>query len=221
MPDSLQQRYAGAGWGGTLEPGRRPALIVVDFVQAYLRPGSPLYAGVESARDACAYLLRSAREARIPVLHTNVRFQRGGRDGGVFFRKVPALRCFEQDAEPGLARFDPALEPRDDEIVITKQYASAFFGTSLASTLTALGVDTLLIAGVSTSGCIRATAVDACQHGYVPLVVRDAVGDRHPAPHEANLFDLQAKYAEVVSLAQAQAYMSQFAPTTGAGPPSG
>jgi maleamate amidohydrolase len=91
--------------------------------------------------------------------------------------------------------------------VITKQYASAFFGTSLASTLTALGVDTLLIAGVSTSGCIRASALDACQHGFVPLVVRDAVGDRHAAPHEANLFDLQAKYAEVLSLGQAVAYL--------------
>ena len=84
--------------------------------------------------------------------------------------------------------------------VITKQYASAFFGTTLASTLTSLGVDTLLIAGVSTSGCVRASAVDSCQHGFIPLVVRDAVADRHPAPHEANLFDLQAKYAEVVGL---------------------
>ena len=92
--------------------------------------------------------------------------------------------------------------------MITKQYASAFFGTSLASTLTALGVDTVLIAGVSTSGCVRATAVDACQHGFVPLVVREAVGDRHPAPHEANLFDLQAKYAEVVTLGQAREYLA-------------
>jgi nicotinamidase-related amidase len=107
-----------------------------------------------------------------------------------------------------LARFDPALEPAAGETVITKQYASAFFGTTLASTLTALGVDTLLIAGVSTSGCIRATALDACQHGFIPLVVRDAVGDRHPAPHEANLFDLQAKYAEVVSLETATRYLS-------------
>ena len=92
--------------------------------------------------------------------------------------------------------------------MITKQYASAFFGTTLSSTLTALGVDTLLIAGVSTSGCIRATALDACQHGFIPWVVRDAVGDRHPAPHEANLFDLQAKYAEVVSLGQAREYLA-------------
>ena len=221
MPDSLEQRYSGAGWGGTLEPGRRPALIVVDFVQAYLRPSSPLYAGVESARDACVQLLQSARQARVPVLHTNVRFQAGGRDGGVFFRKLPALRCFEQGVEPALGEFDPALVPRADELVITKQYASAFFGTSLASTLTALGVDTLVIAGESTSGCIRATAVDACQHGFIPLVVRDAVGDRHPAPHEANLFDLQAKYAEVISLGQAQAYFAQPAPATPGGAPSG
>jgi nicotinamidase-related amidase len=208
MAGSLEQSYAGAGWGGTLAPGVRPALVVVDFVMAYLAPGSPLYAGVEPARDACAQLLGAARTAGIPVVHTNVRYQPGGRDGGVFFRKLPALRCFEDGVAPDMARFDPALEPWPGETVVTKQYASAFFGTSLAATLTASGVDTLLVAGVSTSGCIRATAVDACQHGFVPLVVRDAVGDRHPAPHESNLFDLQAKYAEVVSLARAQAYLA-------------
>ena len=127
---------------------------------------------------------RAARAAGIPVLHTNVQYQPGGRDGGVFFRKVPALACFEAGAHPELAAFAEGLEPAAGETVITKQYASAFFGTSLASTLTALGVDTVLIAGVSTSGCVRATALDACQHGFVPFVVRDAVGDRHPAPHD-------------------------------------
>lgn len=208
MSGTLQQSYSGPAWGGTLTPGPHPALVVVDFVMAYLQPGSPLYAGVEPARDACIALLGAARAAGIPVLHTNVRFQPGGRDGGVFFRKLPALSCFEDGARPELAQFDPALEPLPGETVITKQYASAFFGTTLASTLTALGVDTLLIAGVSTSGCVRATAVDACQHGFVPVVVRDAVGDRHPAPHEANLFDLQAKYAEVVGLAQVQSYLA-------------
>jgi maleamate amidohydrolase len=205
---NLEDNYAGGGFGLTLPPGQRPALIIVDFVLAYLRPGSPLYAGVEPARDASARLLQLARTAGIPVLHTNVRFQAGGRDGGVFFRKLPALSCFADGADPELARFDPALEPASGETVITKQYASAFFGTTLASTLTALGVDTLLIAGVSTSGCIRATALDACQHGFIPWVVREAVGDRHPAPHEANLFDLQAKYAEVVSLETVGRYLS-------------
>jgi nicotinamidase-related amidase len=209
MSDTLEESYASGGFGHALEPGRRPALIVIDFVGAYLVPGSPLYAGVESARDAARELLLAARAAGIPVLHTNVSYQRGGRDGGVFFRKLPALACFEAGAHPELAAFGAGLEPAEGETVITKQYASAFFGTSLASTLTALGVDTLLIAGVSTSGCIRASALDACQHGFIPLVVRDAVGDRHAAPHEANLFDLQAKYAEVVSLAWTKKYLEK------------
>jgi maleamate amidohydrolase len=209
MSESLDKNYASGGFGKGLIPGTRPALLIVDFVRAYLVKDSPLYAGVESARDACEELLKSARQARIPVIHTNVAFQAGGRDGGVFFRKVPALTCFERGAHPELAAFAAGLEPSDGETVITKQYASAFFGTSLASTLTALGIDTVLIAGLSTSGCVRATAVDACQHGFIPLVVRDAVGDRHPAPHEANLFDLQAKYAEVVTLETALEYLDR------------
>ncbi len=196
------------GFNRRLEPGRRPALVMIDFVRAYLTPGSPLYAGVESARAAAAELLGVARRAGIPIVHTNVAYQPGGRDGGVFYRKLPALRCFEQGVEPVLAQFAEGLEPADGETLITKQYASAFFGTSFAATLTALNVDTLLIAGVSTSGCVRATAVDACQHGFIPLVVRDAVGDRAPEPHEANLFDLQAKYAEVVSLREACDYLN-------------
>ena len=208
MSDSLSENYAAGGFGKPLRPGRRPALLVIDFVRAYLVPGSPLYAGVEAARDACRELLSAARAAGIPVVHTNVQYQPGGRDGGVFFRKVPALACFEAGAHPELAAFAEGLEPAAGETVITKQYASAFFGTSLASTLTALGVDTVFIAGVSTSGCVRATAVDACQHGFVPFVVREAVGDRHEAPHAANLFDLQAKYAEVVTLDRAREYLA-------------
>ncbi|GMU68748.1 MAG: hydrolase [Steroidobacteraceae bacterium] len=211
MAESLDENYARGGFGKSLAFGRRPALLVIDFVQAYLVPGSPLYAAAESARAACETLLGAARAAGIPVLHTNVVFQPGGRDGGVFFRKVPALACFEAGAHPELAAFAPGLEPIAGETVISKQYASAFFGTSLASTLTSLGVDTVLIAGVSTSGCVRASAVDCCQHGFVPVVVRDAVGDRAPGPHEANLFDLQAKYAEVTDLATAQRYLGSLA----------
>ena len=191
----------------TLKPGQRPALLVVDFVQAYLEPGSPLYAGVEDARAAAARLLGRAREAGIPVMHTNVAYQPGGADGGVFFRKLPALASFERGRHPELAAFAAGLEPLPGEPVFTKQYASAFFGTRLAEALHKLGIDTLLIAGLSTSGCVRASAVDACQHGFVPLVVREAVGDRHAAPHEASLFDLQAKYAEVISLAEAERYL--------------
>ena len=193
----------------TLSPGAKPALLVVDFVRAYLLPESPLYAAVEPARAAAEELLGLARAASIPVMHTNVVYEPGGADGGVFFRKLPALASFERGSHPELAAFAEGLEPRPGEPVFSKQYASAFFGTRLAEALRAQAVDTVLIAGVSTSGCVRATAVDACQHGFVPLVVREAVGDRHPAPHEANLFDLQAKYAEVVSLAEAEAYLTR------------
>ncbi len=211
MTETLQQNYAKGGFGHRLTPGRRPALLVIDFVEAYLAPGSPLYAGVEAVRDAAVRLLAAARGATLPVVHTTVQYQPGGRDGGVFFRKVPALRCFEQGAHPELAAFARGLEPVPGETVLSKQYASAFFGTSLASLLTALQVDTVLIAGVSTSGCVRASAVDCCQHGFIPLVVRDAVGDRAREPHEANLFDLQAKYAEVISLDAAFDYLRTLA----------
>lgn len=207
MSESLQANYARGGFGQTLQPGRQPALLVIDFVRAYLVPGSPLYAGVEEAQRHARTLLEAARAARIPVIHTCVSYQRGGRDGGVFFRKVPALRCFEAGLHPELAAFAEGLEPVAGETVITKQYASAFFATSLASTLTAIGCDTVLIAGLSTSGCVRASAVDCCQHGFIPVVVREAVGDRAPGPHEANLFDLQAKYAEVASLADTLQYL--------------
>jgi nicotinamidase-related amidase len=175
-------------------------LLIVDFVKAYTTPGSPLYSPVAAAQATAVELLQLCRSYGIPILHTNVAYQPGGTDGGVFFRKVPALRCFEAGAYPELVGFADGLQPQPGEVVITKQYASAFFGTTLASTLTAMRIDTVLIAGVSTSGCIRATAVDCCQHGFVPIVVSDAVGDRTRAVHDANLFDLQAKYAEVVAM---------------------
>jgi nicotinamidase-related amidase len=204
-----QSQPAGTAFAGHLAPGRRPALIVIDFVRAYTMPGSPLYgAGCVAAREPAIALLALARTAGIAIVHTNLAYQKGGRDGGLFFRKLSALACFEDGRHPEYCRFAEGLEPLPGETVITKQYASAFFGTTLAPMLTSLGVDTLLIAGVSTSGCIRATAVDCVQHGFVPLVVRDAVGDRAPGPHEANLYDLQAKYAEIVSLADMRAYLA-------------
>jgi maleamate amidohydrolase len=201
----LNENYAGA-FDGHLPFGRKPALLIVDFVVAYLDPASPLYAGVEDALASNERLLAAARKAGIPVLFTNVEYSPGGADGGVFYRKVPALKLFERGSPMGA--FPASLQPRAGELVITKQYASSFFGTTLAATLTAMGVDTLLITGLSTSGCVRATALDACQHGFLPFVVREACGDRHPGPHEANLFDLQAKYAEVISEAEAIAHIS-------------
>jgi len=201
---------SGGGFNGRLRPGRQPALLLVDLVNAYFTEGSPLFGGEGclGALRGASTLLAAVRTAGIPVVHTCVRYQPGGRDGGVFIRKVPALHGFEADQDPRFGAFPACVEPADGETLIVKQYASAFFGTTLAATLTSLGVDTILIGGVSTSGCVRATAVDACQHGFIPLVVRDAVGDRAPGPHEANLFDLQAKYAEVVDLPSVLDYLN-------------
>ncbi|MEO7773209.1 MAG: isochorismatase family protein [Steroidobacteraceae bacterium] len=204
----LERANQQRGFEGRLVPGKRPALLIVDFVNAYLQPSSPLYAGVEHARDACQVLLQSCRAARIPVIHSRVAYHEGGRDGGIFFRKIPALTIFENGAAPELAGFAEGLEPGPEEVVITKQYASAFFATALASMLSASCIDTLIIAGVSTSGCVRATAVDCCQHGFIPLVVRDAVGDRAVQQHESNLFDIQSKYGEVITLGDARKYIS-------------
>lgn len=195
--------------------GHCPALLVIDFVKAYLLEGSPLYggAGVHSALRGAIDLLATARNTEIPIVHTNVAYDAEGRNGGVFFKKLPALRCFAEGADhPERREFADGLQPAAGETIITKQYASAFFGTTLASTLMTLGVDTLLIAGVSTSGCVRATGVDCCQHGFVPIIVREAVGDRAPGPHDANLFDLQAKYAEVIGLTEAIAYLRDLRP---------
>lgn len=210
--ESLASNYARGGFTGHLGFGRRPALAIIDLVNAYVLEGAPLYGGegCQAAHRGAIELLGAARQAGIAIIHTRVAYQPGGRDGGVFFRKIPALACFETGRDPRYQAFADGLEPWPGETVITKQYASAFFGTSLASTLTALGVDTLLIAGVSTSGCIRASAIDCCQHGFIPVVVREAVGDRAAAPHEANLFDLSAKYADVLDLATVQNYLGQL-----------
>ncbi|PJJ56381.1 maleamate amidohydrolase [Mumia flava] len=210
--------YRGAGFLGRLGAGVRPAVLVVDVVEAYLDPDSPLSDSggrFEAARRATADLVAEARTAGVPVVFTEVRLVRGGADGGLFRVKVPALAAFEEGSP--MARFPDDPAPQDGEVVVSKQYASAFFGTSLASTLNAWGIDTVLIAGFSTSGCVRASATDALQHGFRPLVVADACGDRTAQIHERNLFDLDAKYADVVGLDDALAYVRRTRPAPAEG----
>ncbi|WP_298925792.1 isochorismatase family protein [uncultured Ramlibacter sp.] len=203
---SLHANYGRGAFGAGLGLGTRQALLMVDFAQAYFVPESPLFANSPEVVGRAAALLAWARGRGMLVCHTRVEYRADGLDGGVFFRKIPALKAF--CAGNPLADYVPALAPQAEEPVVTKQYASAFFGTSLASLLRAQGVDCVLIAGMSTSGCVRASAVDAIQNGFIPVVVGEACGDRHPAPHEANLFDLNVKYADVVSLAQLQSALA-------------
>lgn len=203
-----------SGWGGALQPGPRPALLLIDMVRAYFDEGGSFELPSRASLDSASRLLSAARGAGVPVVHTCVRYMPGGADGGVFFAKVAGLAAFAGEGpvgpdEPGAFRSE--VEPRPGEVVIAKQMPSAFFGTSLAGTLTAMGVDTVVIAGVSTSGCVRASATDAMSHGFVPLVVADACGDRSPAVHDANLTDLGAKYAEVIDETAALAYLGDRA----------
>ncbi|MQY26137.1 isochorismatase family protein [Nocardia aurantia] len=197
----LAADYRTHGFAARLGAGERLAVLVIDVCMAYLTNGSPLRAPVEDAVAATARLVARARETGVPVIFTRVSYRPGTTDGGLFRRKVPALSFFEEGNPLAEFPVDPA--PLPGETVVSKHYASAFHGTALAADLTAQRIDTVLITGLTTSGCIRASATDALQHGFRPLVVADACGDRDPRLHEANLLDLDAKYADVIDLAAA------------------
>ncbi|MCA3280863.1 MAG: isochorismatase family protein [Roseomonas sp.] len=209
MSVSREDNYTGV-FDGKVGYGRNPAVVVIDFTLAYTTPGSPFFAeGVVRAVADTAPLLQAARAAGIPVIHTKVMYHPSGADGGWFVRKVPALRNLVQ-GEP-LAEIDPKVAPLPEEVVIVKQYPSPFFGTPLAPMLATLGVDTLILAGCSTSGCVRAGALDGVQHGYRVIVPRECVGDRHDGPHDANLFDINAKYGDVVGRDEVIEYLANLA----------
>lgn len=199
--------YEAAGFGAATEPGERPALVVVDMCNAYFAEGSRLDLGRPEVADAVRRMVDAARAGEVPVAWTRVEYEPGGTDGGVWYRKIGVLSSFDR-GNP-LGDWLPELVPADGEIVVTKQHASGFFATDLADRLRTLGVDSVLVVGVSTSGCVRATATDASAYGFVPFVVREAVGDRTRAVQEANLFDLDAKYADVISEAEAMAVLER------------
>jgi len=199
MAENLDQNYEKAGYHARQSWGKRPAVVLVDFAKAYFDPAAPLYGGegCQIALDNSAILADAARAAGVPLIFTEVKYQPGGSDGGAFYAKVPALSCFDAGAET--QKLMPPLEIKENDILISKQYPSGFFGTSLASTLHFMNIDTLLLCGVTTSGCVRATCIDSISHGFVTLVVEDGVGDRADEPHQANLFDMSAKYADLIT----------------------
>lgn len=186
-----------AAFAGQLQPGKKPALLLVDPVNAYLDPQSPLFLDSgKAALEAMTMLLNDFRSRDLPVIFTGVRYKSGGTDGGHFFKKVPALRVFVGESPQGA--FPDALIPKEGERVFIKQYPSAFFSTGLDGWLKGEGIDTLFICGFSTSGCVRASALDALQYGFVPIVVSDACADRSDEIHAQNLYDIAAKYGEVI-----------------------
>ena len=196
------------GFHGRTGLGERPALVVVDLSLGFTDPESPLACDLDDVVAAVARLLDAARRAGLPVVYTTVAYDaEGRRRTAVFIEKVPALLTLEAGSR--WVEIDPRIAPRPGEPVLTKLHASAFFETELAEILAAAGCDTVIVTGASTSGCVRATAVDALQHGYRTVVPREAVGDRNAAAHEANLYDIDAKYGDVVPLAVALARLEE------------
>lgn len=204
----LSRRYIERGVGGSrVGAGRRPAVVVVDLQTGFTDPSARLGGDLDDVVVNCRTLVDAARVQDVPIVYTLTCYMPNMIDAGVWARKAPALA--DLTLEGPWTRLDDRLTRSDRDIVVTKQYPSAFFSTSLSSSLRALGIDTLIVAGATTSGCVRATVVDAMQYGFRTLVPRECVGDRDPSIAEASLFDIDAKYADVISLDDAIALLSR------------
>jgi maleamate amidohydrolase len=188
--------YAGQDLGQEVGLGERPALVVVDFQRGFTDPTiSPIGTDMPEVLEAGAALIEAARAAAVPVFYTVVGYRQDLADAGVWPLKYPRLDALLVGTPA--VQVDPRVAPRGSEVVVLKQYASAFFGTSLQSMLAANRIDSLIVIGTTTSGCVRATVVDGMQLGYRVVVAEDCCADRDEAPHLANLFDMRTKYADV------------------------
>jgi maleamate amidohydrolase len=184
--------------------GKRPALILVDMIKGFTDPDCPLGSEAGDVVAANAVLLAAARAKSLPIFFTRVVYD--NLDQGRAFRaRVPALNVLQRGSV--WTQIDDALTPRESEVIVDKHFASAFFGTSLGALLAASRADCVIVTGLTTSGCVRASAVDALQYGYTTFVAREAVGDRNQSAHEANLHDMHAKYADVCCVADVLAHL--------------
>ncbi|ACZ40337.1 isochorismatase family protein [Sphaerobacter thermophilus] len=208
------QIYQRAGFGQAVPRGQNPAVLVVDFSCGFTDPACSLGSDLTAEVEATRRLLDAARAKGFLAVFTTIGFEPGLTDGALWIKKAPSLAELQLGGR--WVEIDPRLARRESEPVILKKGASAFFGTNLASILIAQGVDTVILCGATTSGCIRATAIDLLQYGFPTLVPRECVGDRAPGPHEANLFDINQKYADVVSVDEAIAYIESLPARTAA-----
>ena len=207
MNEETQKLYSERGFSGRVGYGEKPAVLVVDYIVGFTDTASPLAGELAAPLAATLRILEVARQRGMPVFFTTVAYQPDLKDAGLFPLKVAGLSWLVEGSR--WVELDPRLGRRPEEILVKKKFASAFFGTDLAAQLRALSVDTLITTGCTTSGCIRATVVDALQHGFRPIVPREAVGDRAQPPHEANLFDIDAKYGDVVRVEEVLGYLEK------------
>jgi maleamate amidohydrolase len=195
--------YAAQGMGNRAGMGARPALVIVDFVVGFADPAHFGGGNIAAAIAQTVHLLAFARARGWPVAHTRVVYADDASDAGVFTLKAPSLLKLTEGSP--LSQIVPELTPRAGELIVRKQGASGFFDTNLASWLRFRVADTVVVAGCTTSGCVRATVVDSMQHNFRTIVATDCVGDRAIGPHEANLFDIGQKYADLLTRAEIEA----------------
>jgi maleamate amidohydrolase len=207
--DEARRVYEEAQIGGAVGLRQRPCVLVVDFSCGFTDPSCALGSELSEPVAATKRLLDAARPKGLPVVYTTIGFEPSMADAGIWPAKMPALADLKIGSR--WVEIDPRLEPQPDDPVVLKKGASAFFGTNLPAILAARRIDSVILCGATTSGCVRATAIDLLQYGYPTVVPRECVGDRAQAPHEANLFDIGAKYADVVPLAQVLAALDRFA----------
>ena len=213
MSDDTGRIYERARLGQSVTPGSRPAVLVVDFSRGFTDPECTMGSDLTNEVEATRRVLSAARDKGIPVVFTTIGFEPNLKDGSLWLQKAPGLAELQVGGK--WVEIDPRLERGEDEVVILKKGASAFFGTNLPSVLVSQNVDTIVLCGATTSGCIRATAVDLLQYGYPTLVPQECVGDRAQGPHEANLVDIQAKYADVIPVEDALSYLEGVAGRVG------
>jgi maleamate amidohydrolase len=206
IPPSDAEFFRQRGFGLKIGFGERPALLVIDMLKAFTNPHMMLGANLDKEIEAIKPLLAISRERDIPIIFSTVIYNDADlKDAGIWALKQKGVVTLKGDSDG--VEIDPRLGFQATDSLLVKKYASCFFGTDLVPRLLSQRVDTLIIVGCTTSGCVRATAVDAVQTGLRPMVVREAVGDRSVAAHEQSLFDLNAKYADVVSLEETLQYL--------------
>jgi nicotinamidase-related amidase len=210
-----QEVYAKARLGESVTLGSRPAVLVVDFSCGFTDPECTLGSDMSDAVEATRRVLDAARAKGLPIVFTTIGYEPSLKDGGLWLQKIPSLGDLQIGGR--WVEIDSRLGAREDETIVLKKGASAFFGTNLPAILISQGVDSVVLCGATTSGCIRATAIDLLQYGYPTIVPRECVADRAQAPHEANLFDINAKYADVVSVDDALEYLESMPGKVGAG----
>ena len=198
-PSEEHEFFRQRGFGLRIGFGKRPALLVIDMINAFTDPSMMLGADLDGPIEATRQMLQVAHDKGVPVLFSTVSYSEPGqKDAGIWALKQKGAATLVTGSHG--VQIDERLQFGPHDSLLVKKYASCFFGTDLVSRLLARNIDTLIIAGCTTSGCVRATAVDACQTGFRPMIVREAVGDRSEAAHVQSLFDLDAKYGDVVTL---------------------